>query len=38
MARDQSTTAPASSRRRTAPATKTQLNTMINFIYVALPC
>jgi hypothetical protein len=30
MARDQNTTTPATSRRHTAPTTKTQLNTMIN--------
>src|SRR5437762_2276831 len=36
MARDQSTTTPAPSRRHTAPTTKTQLNTMVNLRYAAL--
>jgi len=36
MTRDQNTTTAASSRRHTAPTTKTQLKTMINLRYVAL--
>jgi hypothetical protein len=36
MTRDQNTTTAASSRRHTAPTTKTQANTMINLRYVAL--